>query len=96
MKSDFYNPLTNIQKYKSQQQDNTLELLTIPSLNDLQIERENVIHFAQELLKKIGTMTNLTDQKPQNFYYAQFLIDMFINHQKTLNPEGGSHQQIDE
>ncbi len=64
MKSDFYNPLTNIQKYKSQQQDNTLELLTIPSLNDLQIERENVIHFAQELLKKIGTMTNLTDQKP--------------------------------
>ncbi len=64
MKSDFYNPLTNIQKYKSQQQDNTLELLTIPSLNDLQIERENVINFAQELLKKIGTMTNLTDQKP--------------------------------
>jgi len=57
-----------------------LELLAIPSFNDLQIERENVISFAQDLLKKIGVMTNLTDQKPQTFYYAQFLIDMFINH----------------
>jgi hypothetical protein len=85
--------LTNLQKYKTTSQDNTLELLAVPSLNDLQIERENVISFAQDLLKKIGIMTNLTDQKPQNFYYAQFLLDMFINHQRLLFPEGGPNNQ---
>jgi hypothetical protein len=43
IKSDYFNPLTNIQKYKTQSQDNTLELLAIPSFNDLMIERENVV-----------------------------------------------------
>jgi hypothetical protein len=38
-----------------------LELLAVPSFNDLMIERENVIAFATDLLKKIGVMTNLTD-----------------------------------
>lgn len=45
MKSDHYNPMTNL-KYKLQEQDCTLELLAIPSFNDLYIERKNVITFA--------------------------------------------------
>ena len=57
-----------------------MEYLAIPSLNELQIERADVIDFAANLLKKIAVMTNLTDAKPQNFFYSQFLIDMFIAH----------------
>lgn len=38
-------------------------------------------------------MTNLTDQKPQNFYYAQFLIDMFINHQKLLSTNESNQEE---
>lgn len=46
IKSDHFNPLTNIQRYKSTQQDNTLELLAVPSLNELPIERGDVVEFA--------------------------------------------------
>ena len=49
IKSDYYNPLTN-QAYKKQEQDNTLELLAIPSFNDLMIERKDSLLFAQSLL----------------------------------------------
>lgn len=35
IKSDYFNPLTNLQKYKQSGQDNTLEYLAVPSLNDL-------------------------------------------------------------
>ena len=61
-----------------------MEYLAVPSLNDLQIERDNVIDFAENLLRKVAAITNLTDAKPQNFFYSQFLIDMFIVHQRLI------------
>jgi hypothetical protein len=39
-------------------------------------------------------MTNLTDSKPQNFYYSQFLIDMFINHQRLLTNEANQDEGL--
>jgi len=38
--------------------------LAVPSLNDLQIERADVVEFAANLLRKMAAMTNLTDAKP--------------------------------
>jgi hypothetical protein len=59
IKSDHYNPVTNL-KYKVQEEDNTLDLLAVPSFNELQVERKDVIKFAEQLLAKIMNMTVVT------------------------------------
>lgn len=38
-------------------------------------------------------MTNITDQKPQQYYYTQFLIDKFICHQKQIQGTSDANQQ---
>ena len=48
-KSDYYNPITNmkLKKGTDSSKDNTLELLAVPALCDLELERDNVIKFAE-------------------------------------------------
>lgn len=76
--SERVNPVTNMAYYKQQSVDNTLELLAVPSLNKLPLERDRPIVFATKLREIIGELTQLNEQKPKNYYFAQFLLTYFI------------------
>ncbi len=61
-------------KYHIQTVDNTLELLAMPCLRKLPLEREDPVLFAKKLKDVISELTQLNEQKPKNYYFAQFLL----------------------
>ncbi len=64
--------------YNTQNVDNTLELLAVPCLRKLPLERDNSVAFAIKLKVIIGEETLLNEAKPKNFYFVQFLLARFI------------------
>jgi hypothetical protein len=64
--------------YNVQTVDNTLELLAVPCLSKLPLERDNSIAFAIKLKEIISEKTHLNEAKPKNFYFVQFLLARFI------------------
>lgn len=50
----------------------------MPSLNKLPLERDRPILFATKLREIISELTQLNEQKPKNYYFAQFLLSHFI------------------
>lgn len=58
--------------------DYILEILAVPSLSKLPLERDNPVQFAKRLKQIIGEMTQLNEEKPKNYYFTQFLLARFI------------------
>ena len=73
VKSDYYNPITN-QVRNMKKRDDTLELLAIPIMNQIKIEREDDLKFAIEIYKKICEVSNLSDDLPKNYFFSQFCL----------------------
>jgi len=77
IKSDHFNPITQM-KYKEQKRDNTLELLAVPTFNNMPIEREYFTDFAKALLDIVTSMALTTEDRPKDFFFTQFLLTRFI------------------
>lgn len=69
IKSDHYNPITQM-KYKEQKRDNTLELLAIPTFNNMPIERVDFTDFAKSLVEIVQNMALTTEERPKNFFFT--------------------------
>jgi len=86
-KSDYHNPLINM-KYKDDngdknKRDFTLELLAVPIFGKIPLERTKDVEFACCLKNKVFEMTLETEEKPKNYYFTQFLLNMYIKTQET-------------
>jgi hypothetical protein len=47
-----------------------LELLAIPTFNNMPIERVDYTDFAKSLQEKVSNMALTTDERPKNFFFT--------------------------
>ena len=59
-----------------------LELLACPSFKNLPVERGSPVNFAKNLNEIIKKFTKTSEEKPNNLYFTQFMLERFIKRNK--------------
>ena len=55
---------------KEQKRDNTLELLAVPTFNNMPLERTEFTEFAKQLVDIVSNMALQTEERPKNFFFT--------------------------